>query len=95
MTCTVDGRDHLLNDQSPAAAQVAGRGQYAAICGHLVVAAPLVVPPGPACLDCESALHRSTTSHRRRGLVTRLLRRRLPRADSRSGTSGRRRVAQA
>lgn len=92
MTSTADGRDHLISDQATAAGLMAGHGRYAALCGHQVLAAPLVAPSGPTCSDCETALHRITTagatSHRRSGLVARLLRRRIPRIGSRSRTSG-------
>ena len=92
MTSTLDGRDHLLGEQATTAGLVAGHGEHTALCGRRVVAASLVTPPGPTCLDCETALHRatttSTTSHRRRRWVTRLLRRRVPRAGSRSTTAG-------
>ena len=59
-------------------------------------AAPLVTPPGSTCLDCETALHRSTTisttSHRRRGLLARLLRPRVPQGGPQSrATSSHRR----
>ncbi|MGH3932411.1 MAG: hypothetical protein ACRDTF_20825 [Pseudonocardiaceae bacterium] len=99
MTCTVDGRDHFVSNQAMEAGLEAGHGQYTAICGHLAVAAALVVPPGPMCRDCEAALHRSTTasatSHRRRGLVARLLRRSLRRTDSRSTVAGSHRAGHA
>ena len=99
MTSTADGRDHLLSQQATTAGLVAGHGKYTALCGRLVVAASLVTPPGPTCLDCETALHRSTTtsttSHRRRGLLARLLRRRFPRADSQSTTAGNHRTVRA
>ncbi|MGH3941211.1 MAG: hypothetical protein ACRDTG_21770 [Pseudonocardiaceae bacterium] len=99
MTCATDGRDHLVSAQATQAGLAAGQGHYLAICGHLVVAAAMVAPPGPTCLDCETALHRRTTtiatSHRRRGLVARLLRRRLPRNDSRSTTAGTHRAVRA
>ena len=62
MTSTADGRDHLLSQQATTAGLVAGHGKYTALCGRLVVAAALVTPPGPTCLDCETALHRSTTT---------------------------------
>ncbi|MGH3929111.1 MAG: hypothetical protein ACRDTF_03950 [Pseudonocardiaceae bacterium] len=92
MTCSADGRDHLVSDQATQTGLVAGQGHFLAICGHLVIAAALVVPPGPTCLDCETALHRTTThstiSHHRRGLLARLLRRRLPRPDPPSATGG-------
>lgn len=91
VTSTVDGRDHLISQQPTAAGLVIGYGQFVTICRRLIVAAPLVVPPGPTCFDCEIALHRNTTvrirSHRRRGLLTRLLRRR-PFAGSRTTTTG-------
>ena len=93
MTSTADGRDHLISDQATATGLAAGHGEYVAICGRVVVAAPLVLPPGPTCLDCETALHRITTgTHRRRGLVARLLRRRFPGARSWSTTAGNHRV---
>ncbi len=81
MTSTTDGRAHLLDEQATTAGLAAGHGEYIALCGRLVVAAALVSPPGPTCLDCETALHRTTTtSHRRRGPLARLLRRRFLRA---------------
>ncbi|MGH3930764.1 MAG: hypothetical protein ACRDTF_12385, partial [Pseudonocardiaceae bacterium] len=99
MTCTVDGRDHLVSDQATTAGLMAGHGHYVAICGHRVVAAPLVTPPGPTCFDCETALHRSSTaagtSRRRRGPLARWLRRRVPRADSRSSTASSHRAVRA
>ena len=99
MTSTADGRDHLLSEQATTAGVVAGHGEYTALCGRLVVAASLVTPPGPTCLDCETALHRSTTtsttSHRRRGRLARLLHRRFPRADLQSTTAGNPRTVRA
>ncbi|MDQ3600449.1 MAG: hypothetical protein M3408_04200 [Actinomycetota bacterium] len=100
MTSTADGRDHLLSQQATTAGLVAGHGRYTALCGRPVVAASLVTPPGPTCLDCETALHRSTTtsttSHRRRsGLLARLLHRRTPGADPRSTTASSYRAVRA
>lgn len=92
MTSSADGGDHLISEQATAAGLVASHGEYVAICGRVVVAAPLVVPPGPTCLDCETALHRITTGsstiQRRRGLLAQLLHLHLPRSDSRSATAG-------
>lgn len=92
MTCAVDGRDHLISDQATQAGLAADHGQYVAICGHVVLAAPMVVPPGPTCFDCEAALHRitsdQTNSHRRRGRVARLLHRLCLPANLWSATSG-------
>ena len=100
MTSTADGRNHLLSQQATTAGLVAGHGKYTALCGRVVVAASLVTPPGPTCLDCETALHRSTTtsttSHRRRdGLLARLLHRRTPGADPRSTTASSYRAVRA
>ncbi|MGH3931370.1 MAG: hypothetical protein ACRDTF_15530 [Pseudonocardiaceae bacterium] len=92
MTSTGDGRDHLISEHAMTAGLAAGRGQYVALCGHLAMAAPLVIPPGPTCLDCQTALHRTTISaptHRRRGLVARLLRRCFPRPHPPSASGGR------
>jgi len=99
VTSTVDGRDHLLGERATTAGLVAGHGEYTALCGRHVVAASLVTPPGPTCLDCETALHRatttSTTSHRRHGWVALLLHRCAPRAGSRSATVGSQRTVRA
>lgn len=99
MTCAVDGRDHLVSDHAASAGLAADHGQYVAICGRVVLAAPLVVPLGPTCFDCETALHRITTarpiSHRRRGLVARLRRRCFPQTDPRSTTAGSHRAMRA
>lgn len=92
MNCAVDGRDHLVSGPATQAGLVAGHGRYTAVCGHLAVAAALVVPPGPTCQDCETALHRITitgpTSHRRSGLLTRLLRWSFQRTDSQPTAAG-------
>jgi len=92
VTSTADGRDHLISEQAMTSGLEEGHGDYVAICGRVVVAAPMVVPPGPTCLDCETALHRRTTgnsnSHHHHRLMARLLRRLVPRRDSRSTTAG-------
>ncbi|MGQ0778633.1 MAG: hypothetical protein ACT4NY_30180 [Pseudonocardiales bacterium] len=96
VTSTADGRDHLISEQAMTSGLAAGHGDYVAICGRVVVAAPMVAPPGPTCLDCETALHRITTSgtnsHRRCGLVTRLLRRFVRLTGARSTAVGSHRV---
>lgn len=60
VTSIADGRNHLISEDAPPTGQPPQRGQYVALCGHRVVAAPLVAPEGPLCLDCEAALYRST-----------------------------------
>lgn len=67
VTSSGDGRnhllgDHLIDDGDSATPRAAERGQHRALCGRLITAAPLVAPPGPTCLDCETALHRSMTA---------------------------------
>ncbi|HEU0087209.1 MAG TPA: hypothetical protein VFQ77_06125 [Pseudonocardiaceae bacterium] len=91
LTSTADGRDHLVSDHAIAAGLAAGCGEHIALCGQRVVAAPLVAPPGPTCLDCETALHRISTAStptRRRGLIARLLRQ-IGRPGSRPPLGGR------
>ncbi|MGH3799371.1 MAG: hypothetical protein ACRDTD_04400 [Pseudonocardiaceae bacterium] len=99
MTSTVDGRDHLVSAPAASVGLAAGHGKSVALCGLLVVAAPLTIPPGPTCFDCETALHRVTAgnniSYRRRGLMARLLRRRMSRTGSRSLSAGRHRAVRA
>ncbi|MGH3911834.1 MAG: hypothetical protein ACRDTC_00250 [Pseudonocardiaceae bacterium] len=98
VTSTVDGRDHLIGT-SVAVGLAAGQGTSVALCGRLVVAASLTVPPGPMCFDCETALHRVTvggnTSDRRDGLVARLLRRLRSHTGSRALSAGRHRAVRA
>ncbi|MGH3911837.1 MAG: hypothetical protein ACRDTC_00265 [Pseudonocardiaceae bacterium] len=65
MTSTVDGSDHLLSTPAASVGLVAGHGTSVALCGRLVLAAPLTVPPGPTCFDCETALHRFAVHHGR------------------------------
>ncbi|MGH3885966.1 MAG: hypothetical protein ACRDSZ_05225 [Pseudonocardiaceae bacterium] len=74
VTSTVDGRDHLINDRAMADGHAASRGQFTALCGHLVVAAALVAPPGPPCRDCAAVLGRNEASRHRVGVVARMLR---------------------
>jgi hypothetical protein len=91
VTSTADGRDHLINEQAPAAGVALGHGRYLAICGHLVIAASLAAPPGTTCWDCETALHSTTiaaiTSHRRTGLLALLLWRGVARTHSPATTA--------
>ncbi len=98
-TSTVDGRDHLVSAPAVSVGLAAGQGESVALCGRLVVAAPLAVPPGPTCLDCETALHRvitgGDTSYRRRGLMARLLQRRSSETGSQAQSAGRPRAVRA
>jgi hypothetical protein len=93
ITCVVDGRDHLVSDRATTAGLAAGQGRYTAACGHVVVAAPMVAPPGPSCSSCVAELRRITTGstersrRRRRGVMARLLHRRPRPAHSQSSVA--------
>lgn len=54
VTCTGDGLDHQVSDAELGGA---GRpGRYQAVCGRLVLPAPLVAMPGPVCPECSASL---------------------------------------
>lgn len=73
MTCTGDGRDHWIRDELPGGARSSGR--YRAVCGRLVIPAPLVAPPGRACPACVVVLDTSRCPRRAHpGALTRLAR---------------------
>lgn len=63
VTCTVDGLAHLVTD----AALAAHRGTYIAICGHSVVAAPMVCPVGRSCERCAAQIEAAQRSVSARG----------------------------
>jgi hypothetical protein len=98
VTSTADGRDHLVSAAAASVGPAAGHGKCVALCGRLVLAASLTVPPGPTCVDCETALHRVTvdadTSCRRGGLIARLRRRGRSRTGWRARSAGRHRAVQ-
>jgi hypothetical protein len=68
-TSIVDGLDHVVNDDIPAAKS----GLPTALCGHLVQVTALVSPPGPPCRYCAqlissiTATSKTRPSHHRRG----------------------------
>ena len=71
VTCTGDGLDHRVSDSALGDARRSGR--YGALCGRLVVPAPLVAPAGPACPICAEVLTRSERPPSS-GVLTRLIR---------------------
>lgn len=77
ITCHLDGQAHDVTDESVAAGQ--RTGEYAALCGHVAVAAPLVAPVGRPCARC-TAVSKPTTApvrrprHRQSGRLWRMLR---------------------
>jgi hypothetical protein len=55
VTSGIDGRCHLVTDDAYTAGLAARSGRYITLCGHRVVAAALVSPPGPDCQGCAAA----------------------------------------
>ncbi|MGH4019320.1 MAG: hypothetical protein ACRDT0_08805 [Pseudonocardiaceae bacterium] len=55
VTSAADGRVHWVADDAYTAGLAAHSGRYTALCGHTVVAAAMVCPPGPACRNCATA----------------------------------------
>lgn len=54
ITCSLDGQAHNVTDESVAAGREAGG--YEALCGHLIVPAPMIAPIGQSCPDCTAVL---------------------------------------
>ena len=74
VTSGADGRCHRVADDAYTTGLVARSGRYTALCGHRVVAAALVCPPGPDCQGCAAAAatvavtpHPTTRGRHRRG----------------------------
>ena len=74
VTSGADGRCHRVADDAYTAGLVARSGRYTALCGHRVVAAALVCPPGPDCQGCAAVAaavavtpHPTTRGRHRRG----------------------------
>lgn len=63
MTCSADRHDHVVDEQLLAH----GSGYFPAVCGHLVLAASLVEPPGAACPTCLAATRAPDRTRRRGG----------------------------
>lgn len=63
VTCVADGRSHAVPDGELAIGASRRGGQYAAVCGHVVIPAPMVAPDGELCRAC--AEHDVRHRHRR------------------------------
>jgi hypothetical protein len=81
VTCTQDGIAHEITDEVMAAA-MADQTPFEAVCGHIVLPAPLVAPNGRPCRRCAMFLSAQRTlpnrleddaRHRRSGWLGRLL----------------------
>lgn len=79
ITSQLDGHAHYVTDDALASGISAGRGAYEALCGHVLLALPMICDDGPPCPLCNLAVRPSMTGqtdgsgHRRDG--HRLLRR--------------------
>lgn len=59
VTSLADGRCHWVADDAYTAGLASRSGRYTALCGHRVVAAALVCPPGPDCRGCAAVAARA------------------------------------
>lgn len=82
ITCCLDGQAHDVTDENVAAGH--RTGEYQALCGYLVSAAPLVAPVGRRCASCAAVVRARRSAptigsvrrsrHRQPGWLWRLLR---------------------
>ncbi|MGH3872567.1 MAG: hypothetical protein ACRDSR_13850 [Pseudonocardiaceae bacterium] len=77
ITCRRDGQAHDVTDENAAAGR--RNGEYAALCGYVVSAAPLIAPVGPPCPRCRAMLRPATAAvgrprHRQPGWLWRMFR---------------------
>ncbi|WP_214364418.1 hypothetical protein [Pseudonocardia sp. H11422] len=70
VTCVLDDLAHEIPDSELAAGAAVSTGRYRAVCGHIVAAAPMVVPDGQSCDACAAMLR----ARQRRGRRTAPLR---------------------
>ncbi len=63
ITCALDGQADDVTDESVATGK--RTGQYAALCGYVVLAAPLVAPIGRRCARCTAVSTPTTAPVRR------------------------------
>jgi hypothetical protein len=64
VTCCIDERAHEVPDTELAVATRRRDGYYQALCGHVIAAAPMVMPDGQPCQLC-AAIREHTTARRR------------------------------
>lgn len=57
-TCSFENIDHAISEDDVTTGISLGTGQYAALCGATVCAAPMICPPGRRCALCEAAVLR-------------------------------------
>lgn len=62
VTSVRDGLEHLVTDE---AMTIGNPDRYLALCGHRVLAAALVCPPGPPCPTCVAVRSADAAGDRR------------------------------
>jgi hypothetical protein len=64
MTCCLDERAHEVPDSELGRAALRPDGYFQALCGHMIAAAPMVMPDGQPCQLCAAIRDRSTVRRR-------------------------------
>jgi hypothetical protein len=64
MTCCLDARAHEVPDTELSQAAMRPDGYFQALCGHMIAAAPMVMPDGEPCHLCAAIRERNTTPRR-------------------------------
>jgi hypothetical protein len=72
VTCCIDDRAHEVPDTELAATSRQRDGYYQALCGHVIAAAPMVMPDGQPCQLC-AAIRERTTPRQRPARLARIL----------------------
>jgi hypothetical protein len=72
MTCCLDERAHEVPDTELGHSTMRPDGYFQALCGHMIAAAPMVMPDGQPCQLCAAIRDRST-SRRRNARMQRIL----------------------
>jgi hypothetical protein len=72
VTCCIDDLAHEVPDTELTAAARRRDGYFQALCGHMIAAAPMVMPDGQPCQLC-AAIRERTTPRRRTARLARIL----------------------
>jgi hypothetical protein len=64
VTCCIDDRAHEVPDTELGVAATRRDGYFQALCGHMIAAAPMVMPDGRPCQLCAAIRDRNTTRRR-------------------------------
>lgn len=67
VTCALDSRAHAVPD-TELTPDPLGEGRFAALCGHVIAAAPLAAPDGAPCAECAEINRPPRRTRRRRFL---------------------------